>query len=68
MKDELRMVTAKVRYIVLGVRMRMMPRTLQRHVQVGRAAKVSGVFRLVGVQRALQNNGNKKSEPKIPGL
>ena len=37
------------------------------HVQVGRAAKVSGVARLVGVQRAVQNNGNVISEPKIPG-
>ena len=36
----------------------------KRHVQVGRAAKVSGVSRLVGVQRALRNNGNMKSEPK----
>ena len=37
------------------------------HVQVGRAAEVPGVSRLVGVQRAVQNNGNVKSEPKIPG-
>ena len=34
------------------------------YVQVGRAAKVSGVFRLVGVQRTVQNNSNAKSEPK----
>ena len=37
------------------------------HVQVGCMAKVSGVSRLVGVQRAVKNNGNMKSEPKIPG-
>ena len=37
---------------------------IKRHVQVGRAAQVSGVSRLVGVQRAVQNNGNVKSEPK----
>ena len=29
-----------------------------------RAVQVSGVARLVGVQRAVQNNGNVKSEPK----
>ena len=34
------------------------------HVQVGRAAKVSGVPRLVGAQRAVQNNGNVKSGVK----
>ena len=33
-------------------------------MQVGRAALVSGVSRLVEVQRAVQNNGNVKSEPK----
>ena len=37
---------------------------IKRHVQVGHTAQVSGVSRLVGVQRALQNNGNVKSEPK----
>ena len=42
-------------------------RRSKRHVQVGCTAKVSGVSRLVGVQRAVQNNGNMKSEPKIPG-
>ena len=31
---------------------------------MGRAAQVSGVARLVGVQRTVQNNGNVKSEPK----
>ena len=30
---------------------------------VGRVAKVSGISRLVGVQKAVQNNGNVKSEP-----
>ena len=39
-------------------------RRSKRHVQVGRAAKVSGVFRLVGVQRTVQNKSNVKSEPK----
>ena len=34
------------------------------HVQVGRTAKVSGVSRLVGVQRTVQNKSNVKSEPK----
>ena len=38
----------------------------KRHVQVGCAAKMSGISRLVGVQRAVQNNGKMKSEPKIP--
>ena len=48
--------------------MRIMPHaTPSAHVQVGHAVKVSGVSRLVGVQRAVQNNGNMKSEPKIPG-
>ena len=27
-------------------------------------AEVSGIARLVGVQRTVQNNGNMKSEPK----
>ena len=47
--------------IILGIRMRMMP-----HARMGRAAQVSGVasLALVGVQRAAQNNGNVKSEPK----
>ena len=31
---------------------------------MGRAALVSGVARLVGVQRTVQKNGNVKSEPK----
>ena len=34
------------------------------HARIGRAALVSGVARLVGVQRAVQNNRNVKSEPK----
>ena len=42
-------------------------RRSKRHVQVERAAKVSGVAHLLGVQRAVQNNGDMKSEPKIPG-
>ena len=37
---------------------------IKRHVQVGRTAQVSGISHLVGVQRAVQNNGNMKSEPK----
>ena len=39
-------------------------RCSKHHVQVGRTAKVSGVFRLVGVQRTVQNKSNVKSEPK----
>ena len=31
---------------------------------MGPAAQVTGVSRLVGVQRAVQNNDNVKSEPK----
>ena len=31
---------------------------IKRHVQVGHAAQVSDVSRLVGVQRAVKNNGN----------
>ena len=31
---------------------------------MGCAAQVSGVARLVGVQRTVQNNGNVKSESK----
>ena len=38
------------------------------HALIGRAAQVAGVTRLVGVQRAAQNNGNVKSEPKLSGL
>ena len=35
----------------------------KRHAaQMGRAAQVSGIARLVGVQRTVQNNGNVKSE------
>ena len=34
------------------------------HAWMGRAAQVSGVARLVGVQRTVQNNNNVKSEPK----
>ena len=34
------------------------------HARMGRVAQVSGVARLVGVQRAVQNNGNVNSEPK----
>ena len=34
------------------------------HAWMGRVAQVSGIARLVGVQRAVQNNGNVKSEPK----
>ena len=45
--------------------MHMMPRAAM--LQMGRMAQVSGVACLVGVQRAVQNNGNVKSEPKIPG-
>ena len=41
-------------------------RRSKHYVQVGHAAKVSGISRLVGVQRAVQNNGDVKSEPKIP--
>ena len=53
---------------LLGVHMRMMPCAApSAHVQVGHAVKVSGISCLVGVQRAVQNNGNMKSEPKIPG-
>ena len=33
-------------------------------VRMGRAALVSGVVHLVGVQRTVQKNGNMKSEPK----
>ena len=39
-------------------------RRFKRQVQVGCAAQVSGISRLVGVQRAVPNNGNVKSEPK----
>ena len=39
-------------------------RRSKRHARMGRAAQVSGVARLVGVQRTVQNNGNVKSEPK----
>ena len=39
-------------------------RRSKRHARMGRAAQVSGVVRLVGVQRTVQNNGNVKSEPK----
>ena len=42
-------------------------RRSKHYVQVGCTTKVSGVSRLVGVQRAVQNNGDVKSEPKIPG-
>ena len=38
------------------------------HALIGRAAQVAGVARLVGVQRAAQNNGNVKNEPKLSGL
>ena len=31
---------------------------------MGRVAQVSGIGHLVGVQRAVQNNDNVKSEPK----
>ena len=34
------------------------------HARMGRAAQVSGVPRLVGVQRTVQNNSSVKSEPK----
>ena len=34
------------------------------HAWMGRAAQVSGVARLVGVQRAVQNNGNVNIKPK----
>ena len=34
------------------------------HARMGCVAQVAGVARLVGVQRAAQNNGNVKSEPK----
>ena len=37
----------------------------KRHVvRMGRAAQVSDVAHLVGVQRTVQNNGNMKSDPK----
>ena len=39
-------------------------RRSKRHARMGRAAQVSGVARLVGVQRTVQNNGNVKSESK----
>ena len=39
-------------------------RCSKRHARMGRVAQVSGVARLVGVQRTVQNNGNEKSEPK----
>ena len=35
---------------------------------MGRVAQVSGVARLVRVQRAVQNNGNMKGEPKYLNL
>ena len=38
------------------------------HALIGRAAQVAGVTRLVGVQRAAQNNGNVKNECKLSGL
>ena len=39
-------------------------RRVKHHAWMGRAAQVSGVARLVGVQRTVQNNDNVKSEPK----
>ena len=40
-------------------------RCSKRHAaRMGRAAQVSGIARLVGVQRAIQKNSNMKSEPK----
>ena len=39
-------------------------RRSKHHARMGRAAQVSDVARLVGVQRAVQNNSNVKSEPK----
>ena len=39
-------------------------RRAKRHAQMGHTAQVSGVARLVGVQRTVQNNSNVKSEPK----
>ena len=33
-------------------------------MRMGRAAQVSGVARLVGAQKTVQNNGNVKSESK----
>ena len=43
-------------------------RRSKRHAWMGRAAQLSGIACLVGVQRAVQNNGNVKSEPKYLGL
>ena len=39
-------------------------RCSKRHALMGGAAQVSGIARLLGVQRAVQNNCNVKSEPK----
>ena len=36
----------------------------QCHVQMGRAAQVSGFARLMGAQRTVQKNDNMRSEPK----
>ena len=36
----------------------------KRHAWMGCAVQVSGIAHLVGVQRAIQNKGNVKSEPK----
>ena len=44
--------------------MHMMPRAAPSTMRGWGAQRV---VRLVGVQRAVQNNGNVKSEPKIPG-
>ena len=51
---------------LLGVSMCMIPHAAPStmHAQMGHAAQVSGVAHLVGVQRAVQNNGNINSEPK----
>ena len=45
--------------------MHMMPRRCTKcHARMGRVVQVSGVARLVGVQRTVQKNDNVKSEPK----